>query len=850
MNNSLTFLVDCVKESASAQECMEKVKRSLKGHDNIDGYTFEKLFDLCFKLDCVEGICNKTHYHIQGNVSLGRGTHILSLNRYFQVTKIHNSCATGFSDITTEEKATGKRIYLSSKLFKKGKNVDAYDISKIVSRNAFNDARGDELWLAVREKSEFVQKKAYADAELKKRVTKILDLEDLERMFPSLQKKMQTITDYDDILVKEKLLPFFHQQGIITRVMDIHARGSNFALIGAKPRSGKTYICGGLIVALKPRNVLVITPVPSETKGQFIVDLFGAHLDFKEYSIIDLDSKILTRLATSLGNKNIVVVSKQFLHNKVNSSIVKEIEHLRPELTFYDETHEGGCTQISEKIVDGYAKHSFKVLMTATYAKPLHTWGLGDSECVFWSMEDAAKAMDVHNNIAYFQAKFGHRCFDGFSLDDIAKFYQLEPELCMMSTMFQDEYYCDLLRDMPLDDKMGFSMQALFELNAKQTDFINPTAMTSFIKKIGGKGGKAFVDKECMINRINTVMKSKGSCRPQDFYIQLWFLPYGIGRPIDTISKLLKERYISKHPVLEGYEVMIINSHYSDADNKRLKDDINEKAIEARDAGKKGLILLVGNKCALGISLRLCDVVMLFNTLESCDKIMQMLYRCMTEDSKNGKRVGVVVDWNMQRILRTLMYYGDHTTHKDEDIQGRIRYVTEHLVNIDYDQVFVHNNVDHEQLVSKLIEVWKSYTSSSYGNLIRMIANTEIDLTDDEQKMLKGMKGARNTGGDSGIALDEENDQNIQTGLELNIKGQGGEKEESDGGEEKEEKAEKEEAEPDINFSKDILTHIVPFVTFLTMDTNLTDLNEMMAYIGKNDKLLKIFNDQCKVWWG
>ena len=843
--NSIAYLVRCIKDCDSIQGCMEKVRQiNNKKQDSIDGFIFEKLFDLCFKFGLVKGVTNKEFSHIAGNVSLKRGREIKSLQAYIQETKIDNSCGTGFSDITMKRKANGAMIFVQSKYFTSTKdvtkNMNDYDIGNVVAREGYDESRGDELWLCVHNKRTFEDKVCKGDRELKDRVSRVLDSGDLEKMYPELRSLLTNIENYDDLLVKNKMKLLFHQRGIVNGVIKAFENGSKQVLIGAKPRAGKTYICGGLISALRPINALIITPAPSETKQQFIGDMFESHVDFNTYTITDLNGSNMSYAENKFGSKNIVVVSKQFLQNKSNAKTLEALADLRPELVFFDENHEGGCTDLSKRIMEAYTKDSCKVFMTATYVKPLGTWGIEENECFYWSMEDVAKAQNLKNNLSYFEDKFGKSCLEGYHIDDVIAYYKTEPELCLMTTMFQKDYYADLQNEIGKDDLDGFSMEGLFEMNSTKTDFINPAAMSAFMKKIGGVS-KVKQDKDCMLYRVNKVMELKGHKRTDNFYTQLWFLPYGQGRPIDKISQVLKAKYLAKHPILCDYATLVINSKHSDVDAKNLKNQIDESATTARKAGKKGLIILVGNKCALGISIKSCDVVMLFNTLTSSDKIMQMLYRCMTEDYSDGKRVGVVVDMDMFRVLNTLTYYGNNSSIKDENAEARLRYVAENLVNIDYDQVFENKKVNTEKLIKRLLEIWQLYHTSSYANLLKSIANCDIDVDREDQRMLNALgrvSGHLSTAEKHELSMGDS-DQEVNSGVAVEYEERSQEAKQE---EEKEEKGK-------VTLSKDVLVYVVPFVAFMTMNTDDTDLHEMLRFMGSHENLRNMFDEQCAVWW-
>ena len=98
------------------------------------------------------------------------------------------------------------------------------------------------------------------------------------------------------------------------------------------------------------------------------------------------------------------------------------------------------------------------------------------------------------------------------------------------------------------------------------------------------------------------------------------------------------------------------------------------------DDEKNGLIILVGNQCSLGITLELCDTVLLLTDILSSDKIYQMMFRSMTEAP--NKKCGFVVDLNISRVLHTLIEYSLHD--KDLSIENKIKYIFENnLINID-----------------------------------------------------------------------------------------------------------------------------------------------------------------------
>jgi hypothetical protein len=58
---------------------------------------------------------------------------------------------------------------------------------------------------------------------------------------------------------------------------------------------------------------------------------------------------------------------------------------------------------------------------------------------------------------------------------------------------------------------------------------------------------------------------------------------------------------------------------------------------------------------SLGITLNLCDLVILMNNALSSDKVLQQMCRCMTESE--NKTIGMVVDLNICRVIDTCINY-------------------------------------------------------------------------------------------------------------------------------------------------------------------------------------------------
>src|SRR3989304_7375064 len=223
----------------------------------------------------------------------------------------------------------------------------------------------------------------------------ILDMDDLTKYYNLLQIELNKydISEYDETFGygKTNLIMRFHKKLICNKTIKLINEGHKQLLLGGKPRCGKTYICGSIIVILKENrdkfNVLIITPAPTETAPQFTEDLFEKYKEFNDCNIIHIDSsKKIKHLKTLLGDKNIIVTSKQLLQQYVGD---KRLKLPKINIIFFDENHFAGTTNLSKEILDTYSTLStVKMYLTATYNKPLKEWGIPDECQMYWDIED------------------------------------------------------------------------------------------------------------------------------------------------------------------------------------------------------------------------------------------------------------------------------------------------------------------------------------------------------------------------------------------------------------------------------------------------------------------------------
>jgi len=839
------------------------------------GFIYERLWDVCIKF----GFCNhfqKSDFtHMIGNMNNGNLKPLTTFTHYL-TEKVVSGNSSGCSDISLFNNADDTFTFISSKYPKskdditKQKSVAYYEVQNIISVIDANKHiyPNFKIYLLVPDKKSVLEKVKNANKSsnyITKYMTEqnILDKNDLNKCFLSFKadmlKHMKTSKNckinYDEIYLSPKcnLCLRFHQELITQKTSNLIEEGYKCFLWGCKCRSGKTYMFGGLIIKqfeIKQKlNVLIITPAPTETAPQFTDDLFNKFKEFEAFKIHHIDgTKNIEGLA--LGLSNIFVMSKQLLQKYIDDKTIMKIKNLKLDIIGFDENHFSGTTDLSKSILDSYSsKNTIKVYLTATYNKPLRKWNIPEECQKYWDIEDEQicksilvdesnvdKLKEKHvdtsitETIKYFTDK-------GLSLTDMFKPYENMPDLYLITTMFDSQRY-DIIKDKIMGSKYGFCFDVLFALNKQKTKFQFENEVKTILRFISGSNKEVDFKNgdKSMFSRILKICSDKETRTP---FTQIWFLP---SDNINEISKCL-EQLMKEDNVLKKYNVLCINRKNKDL-AKDIKEDITKQEKIAKAECKEGLILLAGNMLTLGITLN-CDVVALMNNTLSSDKVLQQMYRCMTEGSQ--KKFGFVVDLNISRVLNTCVNY---TIYKnDKSTEDKFKYLIEnHLINIDADTM-EQKKLNSDAIVSKLMEIWKSDPINSFKSLLRNLDNDYVEFDTSTQKMINKSftSSLKDNNVNITIEIKDENDesQELPSGKEK-VRDDSDKSKKSESGDE-EEKPDKEEFK--ISFTKDVLPFVIPLTCILTIKNANKDFVKMLNDIQENPELLDIFDDMCLIWW-
>jgi len=840
------------------------------------GSIYERLWDMCIKFGYCDHFQKPDFMHMIGNMNNGNLKPLTTFTHYL-TEKVISSNSSGCSDISLFNNVDNIFTFITSKYPKskgeitKEKSVAYYDVQNIIS--AVDDNKhiypNFNIVLLVPDKKSVLEKVKKANKSsnyITKYMTEqnILDKNDLNKCFlhfkADIIKHMNTSKDskinYDEIYLSPKynLYMRFHQELITQNTSNLIEEGYKSFLWGCKCRSGKTYMFGGLIIKQfeikKKLNILIITPAPTETAPQFTDDLFNKFKEFDVFKIHHIDgSKNIDSLV--LGESNIFVMSKQLLQKYIDDKTIMKIKNLKLDIIGFDENHFSGTTELSKSILVSYSNiKTIKVYLTATYNKTLHKWNIQEECQMYWDIEDeqiCKKILVDDTNIIKLKEKHGdknitttikHFTDKGLSLNDMFKPYENMPDLYLITTMFDSQRY-DIIKDKIMGSKYGFCFDVLFAQNKQKTKFQYETEVRTILRFISGSNKEVDFKNgdKSMFSRILKICSDKETRTP---FTQIWFLP---SDNINEVSKCL-EKLMKEDNVLKKYNVLCINRKNKDL-AKDIKEDITKQEKIAKAEGKEGLILLAGNMLTLGITLNMCDMVVLMNNALSSDKVLQQMYRCMTEGSQ--KKFGFVVDLNISRVLNTCVNY---TIYKnDKSIEDKIKYLIEnHLINIDVDMM-EQKKLNSDAIVTKLMEIWKTDPVNSFKSLLRNLDNDYDVFDTSTQRMINKtfMNSVKDNNINALISFKDEDDelQKLPPGKEkVRDDSDKSEKSESDNEEKKPEKK-----EITISFTKEVLPYVIPLTCILTIKNSNKDFVKMLEYIQENSELLDMFDDMCLIWW-
>jgi len=718
---------------------------------------------------------------------------------------------------------------------------------------------------------------------LEKEDTIIIDWNDLIEAFYRFKRTFGEIP-IEDILNSNKtplcLKP--HQDLGVYKTLKMKNSEKKKILWGHIQRSGKSYIIGGCIIddskGKDKCNYLVITTAPNETIEQQR-KVFDC-IQLTDFNIIVLNGN---NKKPPLTKKNIIICSKQFLQNKIDKCNDKEktksipwLKRMSFDMRFIDESHNGGTTELAKKTLECYGKLSFTIQITATYLKPVNDYNIPKDCWILWDLEDIKLCKNIadkdKDSIHKLEEKHGEcirDIFSKYSQDSIITEYSKYPELVILTDEIKQEVVTEIVNN-TRDNNYGWSSDACFLLKQaikedKETheskiviksEFQNEGENLKLWYKIFGKKNKIGIPDEDYPDYIVFMKRIENICHNPtidsrfigegDFHnkpmIIMAFLPQN---NIDKISTATKE-LLERNEVIPDYLIISINSKKTNDP----KNSIEEARIEARNSGKKGVLVLSGKQCSLGVSIDNCDIVLLLNNSISYDMIYQMMFRCMTE-GKN-KRCAFVVDLNIHRVINTSVINYSYLIKPDIHPRDAMQYILqERLINLNPDHwmpAFGTKRVNITTLSELLYDIHSTDAENAINHLLNRLIYKEILLTKEEQKKVDAMFSnttstkKQNNLKDKILEKDDE-EEKIKIGIEkINV-------DTEDNVDTLTETSDNEKEEKHKNFM-DGFKHTIPLICLLTIHDKETLYLEMFKLIEENAYIYNILINQFKSWWG
>ena len=539
------------------KELNEKDKENTKSRQ---GFIYELLWDICIKFN-ITNFTNKHTEHGTGNFNIFSNFEKIQkhFNEYLKQGYISGNSG-GYSDITfrTKQEETDMNYDLnlvSVKYYQNDnkKDITKYDIQKLCT--LIDDRKNDNYnsintLLFVKNKEDF--KKICKSANQSSNVLikyisphgnyeNVYDLQDLEKHYSKLWKILDDFNFLKDVndfkenylqIYKKKFIPRFHQELFIEKITSLIKKEQKKILVGAIPRSGKTYIMAGTILKdvedtkdkTKFNNYLIITPAPNETLKQYY-EAFDDYYDFKNNNIVPINVKDVEigketekiEFKGEAEKHNVFLISKQRLgfrdkedndkeDNKIYNKIYDDkdyIEKIRGNIKkyfgdnkfkfiFFDEAHFGMSTRIAQDIFSelDIKDESYKIYVTATYNKPKQIYNVDDKNIIKWDLQDIRLIKNIedkshYKTLEYFKEKFGTKIFNKVvknQKNTIIEQYKHFPEPILLTSVWDKDFVDSEIKKIGENETFGFDMHKLFMPNKTNNEFINKEQLIQLLE--------------------------------------------------------------------------------------------------------------------------------------------------------------------------------------------------------------------------------------------------------------------------------------------------------------------------------------------------------------------------------
>jgi len=703
----LNFIRRSIKEHSNFEDILQEITFEPPNDDqavqqdltdrSTRGFYYERLWDLCIKFGLTDLTLkpNKddftTHFDDNANVKsilfdkkfwnkIKNSKGEIGFEKGYLEDSVRSGNSGGYSDITflNTQKDSEELYLISVKYYEKEKGIAKYDVSLLCSllKKQEKENRNIKICLFVKDKQKAIQKfkaqnissdiliqyinpngnyeNIYDSQDLHKYYFKLRELLSQYNYFETSQDiqnfEQNYLSDPKNPL-KSPFIPRFHQKLFIDRINDlilnkIKNEENHRILIGAIPRSGKSYIMAGSILEYvklydskypqgKKLNFLMITPAPNETFSEY-TDIFQNYIDFSNNHI---EATVFRKKVNSSDldktKHNVIIMSKQKLGwsepgkesgeklDVIKRKINDTFKEIKKEITwmFLDEAHFGMSTEKSKQlveIIDTLGEKIPKVYVTATYNKPLKIYNIQPHCKLTWDVNDINTMKHLNETTILenpIKQRFGSDIYmkalewrgdkTGKDIvDNLVETYSVYPKPHLITSLWHSDKLT-VEKSKIGNTEYGFDMAKLFM--TKHGSFENQSQIYEMLRYYFGRPDKSmgyeeqdFYKKKGIIPRIKEICK--GKCRTMQLgrvTSQLWFLPVGsnglIEDKVKALLQILRDPEFKNQPEAYHYYCAIeVKGGVSDKfvtymkDPHKIKQEIETLEKDMMDGSCKG----------------------------------------------------------------------------------------------------------------------------------------------------------------------------------------------------------------------------------------------------------------------
>lgn len=752
------------------------------------------------------------------------------------------------SDLSFISKTDNRHLLLTTSKNLSNMTINKLDIEKIITTFTEYEGYTMSLCICIKSKKELfsmLNRTEGSNKSLKdfinKKDTIIIDYKDIDRAY-KLYKNTCANINITDLDCKKPILSFKPHQ-IMTTEKTLKAKETETEILwGQIQRSGKSYmLVNTIIVDSKNKdkcNYLSITTAPNETMLSQSITCNCFQL--RDFNIVIINGENKKPI---LSDKNIIICSKQFLQDKIDENKhISWLKNMEFDIRFIDESHHGGTTELAKKVLKYYGNNVFTVYITATYFKPVTDFNIANENRIIWDLEDISmmKNLTVENrNILV--AKHGDEfinCIENIDHQDIIQYYEDYPEIHILTDNLVPiiEQRCI---DETVHNDYGWSTNACLLLNDDKTKFQNENETCKLIWKVFGRKSQLgipyddYPEETVFMDRIKRICIQKKSRHidnmDQPMIIMAFLPPKHINETSNVLIALIKDRHL-----LDDYIITNINGKISKNDPMKRIQNAHRQAI---NKGKKGVLVLSGKQCYLGVTIPSCDIVLLLHNSKSYDSNQQMMFRSMS--SGHNKKCGFVVDLDIHRCI--YMMTTNATQIKPGHPKKSIKYLLEEkIINFNVDHwlpSFCHDITTIDIITDNIYNIYTSDLSETVKNHIAFIKNNKIFVDEEDHYIFENLINSNSKKKTKKIVISKS-----KTKIKKGIKSSRCVNEDED---EEDNIISKDNR---INFTE-FIAIITPLLCFLTINHSETDFKEMLTIVYNDEYLNSILQSQLKTWW-